>query len=161
MPDQDAVVSEIEIAAPPERVFEALTNQKQLFTWWGAEASVVLSVFDMDGRKGGKYRYVCKPAPGASHGDVGEQLQRNQAQEYVCHGEVLEYDPPRLLVWGWIANWHEHPDHATTVRWELTPTATGTRVRVTHSGLRNEPISRKDYGQGWDGVLRLLQQHFR
>jgi hypothetical protein len=43
----------------------------------------------------------------------------------------------------------------------LTPTAMGTRVRVTHSGLANEPISRKDYGQGWQGVLRLLQQHFQ
>ena len=33
-PDQDVVVTEIEIAASPERVFKALTDQKQLFTWW-------------------------------------------------------------------------------------------------------------------------------
>ena len=43
----------------------------------------------------------------------------------------------------------------------LTPSATGTRVRVTHSGLANEPISRKDYGQGWDGVLHLLQTYLQ
>jgi uncharacterized protein YndB with AHSA1/START domain len=117
-------------------------------------------VFDMDARQGGKYHYVCKPASGSDMGPVGEVLRRNQATEFECHGEVLEIDPPRLLVWSWIANWHEDPNHPTIVRWELTPTATGTRVRVTHSGLRNEPISRKDYGQGWDGVLRLLQSHF-
>jgi uncharacterized protein YndB with AHSA1/START domain len=158
--DQDAVISEVEITAPPDRVFKALTDQKQLFTWWGKELSVVLTRFDMDGRKGGKYRYECHPAPGASHGEVGEQLKRNKARQFECHGEVLEYDPPRLLVWSWIANWHEHPDHTTTVRWELAPTATGTRVRVTHSGLSNEPISRKDYRQGWEGVLALLQGYF-
>ena len=34
--DPDAVVLETEIAAPPERVFQALVDQKQLFTWGGA-----------------------------------------------------------------------------------------------------------------------------
>lgn len=156
----DVIVTEIEIAAPPDKVFRALTDQKQLATWWGAEPSVVLTKFDMDGRKGGKYRYECHAAAGANHGDVGEQLKKNKAEQYECHGEVLEFDPPRLLVWSWIANWHEHPEQATTVRWELAPTAKGTRVRVTHSGLRNEPVSRKDYGQGWDGVLHLLLNYF-
>ena len=159
-PDQDSAACEIEIAAPPERVFQALTDPKQLFTWWGKEPSVVLTRFDMDGRKGGKYRFECHAAAGASHGEVGEQLKRNEAKQFECYGQVLEFDPPRLLVWSWSANWHEHPEHATTVSWELTPTAKGTRVRVTHSGLRNEPISRKDYGQGWVGVLALLQSYF-
>jgi hypothetical protein len=31
-------------------------------------------------------------------------------------------------------------------------------IRVTHSGLTHEPISRKDYKGGWVGMLRLLQQ---
>jgi uncharacterized protein YndB with AHSA1/START domain len=34
-PNQDAVVTEIEIAAPPERVFQALTDPAQLMRWWG------------------------------------------------------------------------------------------------------------------------------
>ena len=154
---EDAVTIELEIEAPPERVFKALTDQKQLFTWWGKEPNVVLTKFDMDARKGGKYRFECHAAPGADHGDVGDQLKRNQEKQFVCHGEVLECEPPRLLVWSWVANWHEHPDHATTVRWELKPTSNGTLVRVTHSGLRNENIARKDYGQGWQGVLALLR----
>lgn len=156
-PEQDSVSQEIEIAAPPDRVFKALTDAKQLFTWWGAEPSVELSTFEMDARKGGKYLYRCKPKAGADFGEVGEQLKKQGSGEFICHGEVLEIDPPRLLVWSWIANWHEHPDARTTVRWELTPTKTGTRVRVTHSGLVQEPISRKDYGQGWVGVLQLLK----
>ena len=155
--DQDAVASEIEIAAPPERVFEALTDPRQLFRWWGSEPSVDLIKFDMEGRKGGKYYYECAPKPGADMGPVADVLKRNNARNFICRGEVLEFEPPRLLVWSWIANWHENPGQSTTVRWELTRTAKGTRVRVTHTGLRNEPISRKDYGQGWAGVLQLLQ----
>ena len=33
--DQDAVVAEIFIAAPPERVFQAITDPKQMPQWWG------------------------------------------------------------------------------------------------------------------------------
>ena len=160
-PEADAVSCEIEIAAPPERVFQALTDPNQLFVWWGKEPTVELSVFEMNARPGGKWRFQCKPAPGAQHGAVGEQLKRNRAQEFEAHGEVLEYVPPKLLVWSWIANWHEQPTHPTVVRWELEPTKNGTRVRVTHSALAEEPIARKDYTSGWQGVLRLLQGFFQ
>jgi len=156
-PEQDAVTCETEIQAPPERVFKALTDPKQLFAWWGQEPSVELSLFEMDARPGGKWRFRCKPAPGADHGAVGEILRRNGAQEFEAQGEILEYVPPRLLVWSWIANWHEYPTQPTVVRWDLAPIPKGTRVQVTHSVLKNEPIARKDYGSGWTGVLRLLK----
>lgn len=154
----DNVVVEVEIEAPPERVFEALTDPKQLFAWWSKEPSNELLAFEMHARPGGRWRFRGRPAAGADHGAVGEQLERNGAREFEASGEILEYVPPRLLVWGWIANWHEHPDHPTVVRWELAPNGAGTRVRVTHMGLTNEPISRKDYKSGWQGMLRLLQQ---
>lgn len=98
-PNQDAVTCESEIGALPERVFQALTDPKQLFTWWGEEPTVELSVFAMDARPGGRWRIRCKPVRGADHGAVGEQLRRSGAQEFEAHGEVLEYVPPRLLVW--------------------------------------------------------------
>lgn len=158
-PREDSVTVEIEIAAPPRRVFNALIDARQLAAWWGAEPSTELLKFEMDGRKGGKYLYECAAKPGADMGPVGETLKRNHATHFVCRGEVLECDPPHLLVWSWIANWHEHPEQATTVRWELTPTAAGTRVRVIHSGLSSEPLARKDYGQGWQGVLHLFENY--
>ena len=37
--EQDELVVEVEIAVPPERVFQALTDAKQLFAWWGKEPS--------------------------------------------------------------------------------------------------------------------------
>jgi len=156
-PEQDAVSCETEIEAPPERVFAALTDPKQLLAWWGQEPSVEIAKFEMDAHPGGRWCFRWRPAPGADHGAVGEQLRRNEAKEFEAHGEILEYVPPRLLVWSWIANWHEHPTQPTVVRWELAAIPKGTSVRVTHSALKNEPISRKDYGSGWMGVLRLLK----
>ena len=54
-PDQDAIVTEIEIAAPPERVFQALTDPSQLMLWWAASPAGAL--WEMDARPGGKWRY--------------------------------------------------------------------------------------------------------
>jgi|GEM_PF-1591048 uncharacterized protein YndB with AHSA1/START domain len=34
-PDQDTVLAEIHIAAPPERVFQAITDPRQMLLWWG------------------------------------------------------------------------------------------------------------------------------
>ena len=36
----DTIVTEIEVAAPPQRVFKALTDPKQLMRWWGEEGHV-------------------------------------------------------------------------------------------------------------------------
>jgi uncharacterized protein YndB with AHSA1/START domain len=37
-PDNDAILAEIFIAAPPERVFEAVAHPKQRAQWWGVKA---------------------------------------------------------------------------------------------------------------------------
>ena len=34
-PDQDAILAEVFIAAPPARVFEAIADVKQRAQWWG------------------------------------------------------------------------------------------------------------------------------
>jgi len=44
------------------------------------------------------------------------------------------------------------------VRWELTATASGTHVKVTHSNLAGEDVARKDYAGGWPGVLEKLKK---
>jgi uncharacterized protein YndB with AHSA1/START domain len=82
----------------------------------------------------------------------------NGVSEFECHGEILECDPPRLLVYTWIANWHDSPGARTVVRWELTEKGSGTHVRVTHSGLTNLPVARKDYTGGWPEVVEMLKK---
>ena len=146
-PDQDAVISEIDIAAPPDRVFQALTTASELKRWF-TSPECPAKFWEMDPHSGGLYRYATEKGA----------VVVNGVNEFECHGEILEFDPPRLLVYTWLANWHDDIARRTIVRWELTPTKTGTRVRVKHSGLAQEAAARKDYGNGWPGVVEMLKK---
>jgi uncharacterized protein YndB with AHSA1/START domain len=146
-PDQDAVVSEIHIAAPPERVFKALTDAAELKRWF-YNPSCPIKTWVMDARPGGRYGYA------AEKGSVAV----NSVDEFECHGEIVECDPPRALAYTWLANWHDDQTRRTVVRWELTAKSGGTQVKVTHSGLKQESAARKDYSGGWPGVVNSLKQ---
>jgi uncharacterized protein YndB with AHSA1/START domain len=143
----DAVTTEIDIEAPPERVFHALTSGDELTRWFTNDRCPV-KIWEMDARVGGRYGYAT--AKGT--------MVVNSVDEFECHGEILECDPPRLLVYTWIANWHDDKNLPTVVRWELTPHQGGTHVKVTHSGLAQEAVARKDYSGGWPGVVEMLKK---
>ena len=143
-PDSDSVVVEIESSAPPERVFEALTDLKQIAQWWRDEA-VTLEDIELELRIGGRWGYQTnKPVDGVN--------------KFRVHGEVLEYDPPRLLAYTWLANLHNDPGLRTVVRWELTRIPRGTRVKLTHSGLSRELKARNGYSSGWVGIIDRLKK---
>jgi uncharacterized protein YndB with AHSA1/START domain len=146
-PDHDAIVSEIQIAAPPERVFKALTDASELKRWFSSPECPA-KFWEMDARVGGRYGYKTEAG----------SIVVNNVREFECHGEIEECDPPRLLVYTWIANWHDDKSSRTVVRWELTPKSGGTHVKVTHSGLAHLPIARKDYSGGWPGVVEMLKK---
>jgi uncharacterized protein YndB with AHSA1/START domain len=146
-PDNDAVTAEIEIAAPPERVFEAIANREQALQWGSSDAFQIV-LWEMDVRVGGAWRFVSKERSGKNPPGL---------DNFDHHGEYLEVDPPRLLVHSWYANWHPDPSHRTIVRWELTPTKTGTRLKVTHSGLAPLAGAAQGYGDGWPGLLQQIK----
>jgi uncharacterized protein YndB with AHSA1/START domain len=146
MSDRDTIVADVYIAAPPERVFKALTDQGELVRWF-TDANTPVHHWEIDARLGGRYRHVTDEGTAAV----------NNVRAFECHGEILEFNPPRLLFYTWIANWHAAKSRITVVRWDLMPEGGGTRVRVTHSGLENEDIALKDYSGGWPGVLRMLR----
>jgi uncharacterized protein YndB with AHSA1/START domain len=141
--DKDAVVSEVEIAAPPARVFQALITREQALQWGGGDAFQV-TAWEMDARPGGDWRFVSR--------------EKGSDREFDHHGKVVEVDPPHVLVYTWFANWHSDPLHQTMVRWDLIPTPTGTRVKVTHSGLAQLPEACAGYSQGWPGLLDGLRK---
>jgi len=146
--EKDAVISEIFIAAPPERVFRALTNREQALQW-GSSPEFVMTKWEMDARLGGKWVFIAK--------------EQNPAGKYantdlVHHGEILEFEPPRLLEYTWFASWHTDPLHKTIVRWELSPVPGGTQVKVTHSGMAPMPEDCKGYAQGWPGLVSRIKQ---
>lgn len=141
-PNLDAIVCEIDIAAPPQRVFKAISDAEEI-----RRRSPQLQAYEMDMRLGGRwYLEMRVPQPYR-----GVSVIRHE-------GEILELDPPRLLVYSWLANFHNDPKMSSVVRWELTATKTGTHVKLTHSGLASEPQAAKDYSGGWPGVLEGIKQ---
>jgi uncharacterized protein YndB with AHSA1/START domain len=144
--DGDSVMAEVHIAAPPTRVFKALTDKPELIGWFN-NAKCPVHRWEIDARLGGHYSYFTSK----------ELASTNNVPEFECHGEILEFDPPRLLVYTWIASWHADKSRRTIVRWELKREGVGTHVRVTHSGLSNEAVARKDYTGGWSTMIKMLK----
>ena len=106
-PDQTAVIAEIFIAAPPARVFQAISDPSQLPKWWGQTGLYHVTKSTMDVRPGGKWRSDGVGADGKT---------------FYVEGEYLEVDPPRLLVHTWIASYSgPEKTEKTVVRWELVP----------------------------------------
>lgn len=54
-PDNNTVVAEVFIAAPPDRVFDALTDPRQMTQWWGEKGLYRLTENKVDLRVGGKW----------------------------------------------------------------------------------------------------------
>lgn len=140
-PDQDAIHLEMQIAAPPDRVFQAITEPTQLLRWWGQPGIYHTTKWCADLHPGGKWS--C------------EGVSDKDGSAFHVKGEYLEVDPPRLLVYTWISSWGG--DLKTVVRWELTPAAGGTMVRVRHSGFTGAPESAKGHYEGWTRVLGWMR----
>jgi uncharacterized protein YndB with AHSA1/START domain len=144
--DQDAIITEIQIAAPPERVFKAISDAAELKQWFTSPECPAKS-WEFDPRVDGAYRYETESG----------SIVVNGVTEFKCHGHITEFDPPKVLAYTWYANWHDDSTIQTLVRWELTPRLNGTHVKVTHSGLSDLPVARKDYSGGWPGVIEMLR----
>ena len=103
-PDQNVVTAEIFIAAPPERVFQAITDPTQPPQWWGQQGVYRLTEYQGEVRVGGKWSSIGVGADGTS---------------FRVDGEYLEVDPPRRLVYTWISSFMG--PQKTIVHWELEP----------------------------------------
>jgi len=147
-PDQDVLITDIHIAAPPERVFQAISDPREQRIWWDNK-DCRLESFEMDARRGGSWRFSTSQT----------SMNINGISQFDCTGEIVEFDPPRVLAYTWIANWHDVKSRKTIVRWELSPMDGGTLVTVTHSGLAQEDVARKDYQGGWPGVVEQLKAY--
>src|ERR1043166_10097954 len=101
-PDKDAVHVEVFIAAPPDRVFQAITDPAQTAQWWGQKGMYRVTGGHADVRPGGTWASEGVGADGAA---------------FRVDGEYLEVDPPRLLVYTWSPTFATVKN--TTVRCEL------------------------------------------
>ncbi len=130
------ILATVDIDVPPQRVFAALTDPKELVQWWGSPELYQTTGWEADLRVGGKWKSVGRGADG---------------QPFSVEGEYVEIDPPHRLVHTWRAPWDG--GHLTTVHYRLEATKTGTRVTVRHEGFAGRPDSCSGHADGWQRVL--------
>lgn len=137
----------IEINAPPDRVWRALTNAEELSAWF-------------------QVKIEGEVAPGidvwmtSTHPGYAGQRFRVRFAEMIA---------PRRFVWQW------HPGEVdpgvdysreprTTVTFTLEPSGRGTRLSVSETGFDEISLARRakvygDNSQGWADVLVWLQTY--
>ena len=132
-----AIVKEITIDAPAERVFEALTNPEQRKHWWGSEGRFQTAHVESDLRVGGKWKMS-----GTGFG-----------RPFTVIGEYRAIERPRVLAFTWLPSWQADSSE-TLVRFDLSEENGVTTVRVTHSGLTPEGA---EAHKGWAQILAWLR----
>jgi uncharacterized protein YndB with AHSA1/START domain len=136
------ILASVEIAAPIERVFRALTSE-EITRWWGSPELYRTTGYTADLRPGGRWRAVGVGADG---------------KEFSVDGEFREVDPPRKVVQTWRYAWDGGGETMLTYRLETIEG--GTRVTVRHEGFGDRVESCRSHEQGWERVLGWLQTHF-
>lgn len=137
----------IDIDAPPERVWRALTDAAELSAWFQVTIEGAL-------REGAEV-WMTSVHPG----HVGQRFQVR----------IAAMAPPERLVWEW------HPgeidpsidysrEPRTMVTFRLERAGRGTRLTVSETGFDAISLARRakvhaDNSQGWTEVLVWLQRH--
>jgi uncharacterized protein YndB with AHSA1/START domain len=122
-------VTEVDIEATVEEVFRHLTDPAAMIRWMGQHATL-------------------DPVPGGTF-----SLDINGVP---VRGSYVEVDPPHRVVvtWGMAGN-PDLPPGSTEVEFTLSPTSTGTRLRLVHRNLPDTEIPM--HAAGWRHFLdRLL-----
>src|SRR6266852_5138753 len=123
----------ISIEAPPEVVFAHLVSEEGMVAWMGQHATL-------------------QPEPGGTFAvDINGVLVR---------GEYLEVEPPHRVVVSWgMEGSADLPPGSSRVEFRLMPSATGTILKVIHTGL---PETRsKTHAAGWANYLARLRMAAR
>ena len=131
------ILASVEIAAPPERVFRAISSA-EVADWWGSAETYRVTRWTADLRAGGWWRSEGVSATG---------------QQFTVSGDILEFEPPRLFVHTWC---YDHkPGDVTTVRYLIEPIPGGSRLTIRHGGFTDREAC-EGHAQGWERVLSWL-----
>jgi uncharacterized protein YndB with AHSA1/START domain len=126
----EAFRHQIEVAAPPEKIFRYLTRADLMVVWMGDHAV-------LEPRTGGQFSVDINGVP--------------------VRGRYLVVDPPRRLVLSWgHAGSDALPPGSTTVEITLTPIENGTLLSVEHRDLPLEQA--RQHAIGWPHFLNRLAQ---
>jgi uncharacterized protein YndB with AHSA1/START domain len=121
-----SIERESHVDASPEVVFEVVSRPEHISEWWSDDAHV-------------------EPTAGAA----GELVWGDRAQ--VVPITVVKAEPPRLFAFRWSYPEGQVDDSANSllVTFELTPSGSGTRIRLIETGFRE---------MGWE-TAKLAEQY--
>ena len=129
--DTRTVVIERDLAFPPEKIWRALTQPHLIEEW--------LMQTDFKPVEGHRFNLRREPKPDLS---------------IVIDCQVLAVEPNRTLSYTWAAYGME-----SVVTFTLTPTSTGTHLRMEHAGFRAEQVQAyKGARAGWREFIANLER---
>jgi uncharacterized protein YndB with AHSA1/START domain len=143
----DRIVKQIELSAPVERVWQALTDYRQFSQWFRVDLEVPFVV--------GQPAYGRITYPGYEH-----------VQMKV---DVIAIEPMTRFAFQWHPyavdpNIDYSSEPPTTVEFTLSPTAHGTTLTVVESGFDAVPQARRSEAYrmndgGWTGQMQNIQSY--
>ena len=129
--DHGTIERELHIEASPEVVFDVISRPEHIRDWWSADTEI-------------------EPVAGST----SELTWRDEASGRVdvVPITVIDVQPPRLFSFRWTQGAGEvpTPSNSLLVTFELTPSGTGTTLRLTETGFRE---------RGWD--IAVLEQAYQ
>ncbi|MGW1277174.1 SRPBCC family protein [Streptomyces tsukubensis] len=139
-PERDRIEKEIDIAAPPERVWAVLTEPEHVGAWFGLGEPA-----PVDLRPGGTMFL--------DHGEHGQ-----------FPTTIVTVEPPRRFAYRWASAYpgeQAGEGNSTLVEFTLTQVGDGTRLRVVETGFAALPIpeerrataSYESHEGGWEGQV--------
>ena len=136
------ILAQVEIKAPVERVYAALTQGDEIVKWWGSDDLYRTTQWTSELRPQGAWKASGVGADGAP---------------FTVSGEYLVVEPPHRVSFTWKPEWDG--GHVSTVSYRLEPIEGGTRLVVRHDGLTDRPDSCRSHSEGWERVLGWLVAH--
>ena len=128
-PETQTVILERTFPHPPEKLWRALTQSDLLAQW--------LLANDFEPIPGRSFQLRSEPVP---------------YWDGIIHCQLLVLDPLKSLSYTWSTLGVD-----TVVLFTLTPTGTGTHLRLEHSGFRpDNPAAYKGATYGWQNFLSKL-----
>ncbi len=134
------ILASVEIAAPAQRVFQAISSA-EIASWWGKPGAFDTREWKGDVRLGGRWWATGFRVDGAP---------------WTLEGEFLEVDPPRRLAHTWQTP--GSPGIPSVVTYALEAIEGGTRLTLRHTGVL-QPDACMGACMGWESCLIHLAMH--
>ena len=132
-------VIERTLNAPPQKVWEAITDRDKMKQWY-------FDIADFKPELGFEFTFT-----GGS-----------EEKTYVHLCKVTKVDPGKTLQYSW--RYQDYPGNSF-VTFELFPEGNATRLKLTHDGLETFPTDNKDFAResfsaGWTHIIGTSIKEF-